>query len=120
MTIMIRDAKKQYNDKLINDLINTDTKSRRWHKIVIQIITPQSNENPQIPFLEVGDEIIESGYEVAEALNTFFVEQSTIDDSNTPPPEFHPPEYESLENIIITNEDVKEAINLLHIVKWET
>ena len=26
--LMIREAKKQYNDKLINDLINTDTNSK--------------------------------------------------------------------------------------------
>lgn len=110
---MIREAKKQYIDKLINDLIHTDTNSKRWHKVVNQIITPQGNEFSQIPFLEVGEEIIESDYDVADALNTFIAEQSTIDDSNTPPPEFHPPNYELLQNIIITNDDVKKAINIM-------
>ena len=72
VTIMIREAKKQYNDKLISDMINTDTNSKRWHKVVNQIITPQINEFSQIPFLEVGDEITESDYDVADALNIFF------------------------------------------------
>ena len=110
---MIRDAKKQYTDKLNNDLINSDTNSKRWHKVVNKIISPQNNENSQIPFLEVNDEVIESYREVAETLNTFFVEQSTLDDSNATLPDFYPPNHELLETITITDNDVQEAIRLL-------
>ena len=112
VTILIRDAKKQYKDKLANDLINSNNNSRRWHKLVSQIMNPQSNEQ-SIPFLETDENIIESNYEIAEALNIFFIEQSTVDDTNVPLPEFHPPNYDVLENILITEDDVKEAISLL-------
>ena len=45
VTILIRDTKKkQYKDKLANDLINSNNNSRRWHKLVTKIINPQSNE----------------------------------------------------------------------------
>ena len=112
VAILIRDAKKQYKDKLANDLINSNNNSRRWHKLVSQIINPQSNEQ-SIPFLKTDENIIESNYEIAEALNIFFIEQSTVDDTNVPLPEFHPPNYDVLENILIPEDDVKEAISLL-------
>ena len=110
---MIRDAKKEYSNKLINDLTNTNSNSKRWHKIVNKIISPQSPGHSQIPFLEVGNEVIESDHEVAEDLNTHFVKQLTLDDSNVTLPEFHLPNHELLETIIITDNDVKEAIHLL-------
>ena len=113
VTVLIRDAKKQYSNKLIDDLTNADTNSKRWHKVVNKMISPQSTEHSHIPFLEVDDEVIESDHEVVETLNTFFVEQSTLDDSNATLPEFHPPNHELLETIVITDNDVKEAINLL-------
>ena len=113
VTLMIRDAKKQYTDKLNNDLINSDTNSKRWHKVVNKIISPQNNENSQIPFLKVNDEVIESYREVAETLNTFFVEQSTLDDSNATLPDFYPPNHKLLETITITDNGVQEAIRLL-------
>ena len=71
VTILIRDAKKQYKDKFINNLINNNSNSRRWHKLVSQIINPQSNEQ-SIPFLETDENIKESNHELAEALNNFF------------------------------------------------
>ena len=71
VTILIRDAKKQYKDKLANDLINSNNNPRRWHILVSQIINPQSNKH-SIPFLETDENIIESNHEIAEALNNFF------------------------------------------------
>ena len=86
MTLMIREAKKNYKDKLTYDLVN----SKRWHRLVNQIIVPQNNTK-SIQFLEIDDEIIQSDREIAEALNNNFVEQSTLDDSYASLPEFHPP-----------------------------
>ena len=114
VTVLVRDAKKEYSDKLTNDLKNTNSNPKRWHKIVNKIISPQRTEHSQIPFLEVDNEVIESDHEVAVALNTFFAEQSTLDDSNATLPGFHPPNHELLETIIITDNDVKEAIHLLN------
>ena len=109
---MLRDAKKQYKDKLANDLINSNNNSKRWYKLVSQIINPQSNEQ-SIPFLETDEHIIESNYEITEPVNNFFIKQSAVDDTNVPLPEFHPPNYDALENNLITEDDVKEAISLL-------
>ena len=41
-----------------------------------------------IQFLDINGEIIESDNEKAEALNNFFIEQSTLDDSNASLPEY--------------------------------
>ncbi|MCG7878660.1 MAG: reverse transcriptase domain-containing protein [Candidatus Thiodiazotropha endolucinida] len=112
VTLLTRNAKKQYKDKLINDLINSNTNSKRWHRLVKQIIAPQNNTQP-IQFLEIGDEIVQTDHEIAETLNTYFLEQSTLDDSHAFIPECHPPNYELLENVYITNDDVKEAISLV-------
>ena len=109
---MIRDAKKQFKDKLTNELLNNNTNSKRWHKLVNKIIAPKNNTE-SIQFLEINGEIIESDYEKAEALNNFFIEQSTLDDSNASLPEFYPPNYELLENFHITNDDVTEAIKIV-------
>ena len=56
VTSMIKEAKKQYRDKLTNDLINNNTNSKRWHRLVNQIIVPQNKQS--IQFLEIDDEII--------------------------------------------------------------
>ena len=90
-------------------MINNNTNSKRGHRLVNQIIVHQNKQS--IQFLEIDDEIILSDYEIAEALNNFFVEQSTLDDSHASLPEFHPPNYELLENIQITNDDMKEVIS---------
>ena len=71
------------------------------------------NNTKSIQFLEINGEIIESDFEMAEALNNYFVEQSTLDESNASLPEFQPPNHEVLENIIISDEDVIEAINMV-------
>ena len=112
VTLMIRDSKKQFKDKLTNDLLNNNTNSKRWHKLVNKIIAPKNNTE-SIQFLDINGEIIESDYEKAEVLNNFFTEQSTLDDSNASLPEFYPPNYELLENIHITNDDVSEAIKIV-------
>ena len=116
MTLIIRDAKKQYNDKLISDILNCNNNSKRWHKIVNQMIAPVNNTK-SIQFLEINGEIIESDFEMADALNNYFVEQSTLDESNASLPEFQPPNHEILENIIISDEDVIEAINMVKPIK---
>ena len=91
-------------------MINNNTNSKRWQILVDQIYVPQNNTQ-SIQFLEIDDEIIQSDYEIAKALINYFVEQSTLVDSHASLPEFHPPNYGLLENIQITNDDVKDAIS---------
>ena len=112
VTLMIRDAKKQYNYKFISDISNSNNNSKRWHKIVNQIIAPVNNTK-SIQFLEINGEIIESDFEMAQALNNYFVEQSTLDEYNASLPEFQPPNLEVLENVIISDGDVIKAINMV-------
>lgn len=110
---IIREAKKQYKDKLADDLYANNTNSKKWYKLTNQLFTTKSNHQP-IPLLEIDNTIVESDAEKAEVLNSFFAQNSTIDDSNATLPEFEAPDYNTLDQILITDDDVKEAIKLLN------
>ena len=70
----------------------------------------QKTDQTLIPFLEVDNKIIENDIDKAEALNTYFCKQSRIDDSAATLPDLKLPDYEFLDEIYITDEDVREAI----------
>lgn len=110
---IIRDAKKLFNDKLVNDLITNSTSSKKWFKLTKQFLTPKTDQQ-YIPFLETNNKIVETDPEKAEVLNTFFTEQTKLDESNANLPLFQAPNYEPLDSIIITDEDVREAISNLN------
>ena len=63
--------------------------------------------------METNNIIIESNADKTEVLNKFFVQQSTLDDANAPLPDFVPSDYDPLDRIIITDEDIIAAIRLL-------
>ena len=109
---LIRIAKIQYKDKLAHDLKANDTNSRNWYKLTSELLTPKTDK--PIPFLEVDNKIIENDHDKAEALNSYFCKQSTLDDTEATLPDLITPEYPLLEQIYITHEDVREAIALLN------
>lgn len=108
----IRNAKKSYNDKLVTDLISNSTSSKKWFKLTSQLLTTNSDKKP-IPFLETNDTIAETDSDKAEILNNFFTNQTKLDDSNSNLPLFQAPSHEILDSILITDEDVREAIGNL-------
>ena len=70
-----------------------------------------------IPPLETDNGLIEADPEKAEALNDFFVKQSTVDDSQAQLPQYIAPSHNTLNDIIINQEDVLKAIKDLDINK---
>ena len=110
---IIRNAKKQFHDKLTNDLITNSTSPKQWYKLTHQFLIPKSDKQ-NIPFLEINHQIVETDPEKAEVLNTFFTEQTKLDESNADLPLFQAPNYETLDCIIITDSDVREAIDQLN------
>ncbi|MEW8546207.1 MAG: reverse transcriptase family protein, partial [Candidatus Thiodiazotropha sp.] len=112
VTALIRDAKHKYNDKLANDLKDNTLNSKSWYKISANLLNPNT-DTQTIPYLEVDDMLAETNTEITEALNNYFTEQATIDDSYATLPNFVTPDHPFLESIYISDEDVKDSISLL-------
>ena len=74
-----------------------------------ELLTQKTDQTP-IPFLEVDNKILENDIDKAEALNTYFCKQSRIHDSAATLPDLVLPDYAFLDEIYITDEDVREAI----------
>ena len=92
--------------------MKSDSNSKSWYKVSSQFLV-NNNKQQTTPFLETSNTILESNADKAEALNKFFVQQSTLDDANASLPDFVPPDYEPLDRLVITNEDIIAAIRLL-------
>ena len=69
-----------------------------------------SNQNG-VPILESNGLVIESDDQKAEVLNEFFIQQSTVDDTNAHLPNFVTPNFDTLNEIVVTQQDVIKAIN---------
>ena len=94
-------------------MITNSTSPKQWYKLTHQFLIPNSDKQ-NIPFLEINHQIVETDPEKAEVLNTFFTEQTKLDESNADLPLFQAPNYETLDCIIITDSDVREAIDQLN------
>lgn len=116
VTTLLRQSKKRYFDKLASDLQNNSLSSKSWFKISNKFLRNVSNQSP-IPVLETTNDIFESDREKAELLNTFFVQQSTIDDTNASLPECSLPSHELLTDINITRVETIKAIKLMAVNK---
>ena len=110
---MIKTAKLQYKEKIAHELQTNDFNSKHWYKLTSELLTTKTERKP-VPFLEVNDKIIESDQDKADLLNSFFCKQSTLDDRAATLPELELPVYPLLEEIYITNDDVREAIVMLN------
>ena len=61
--------------------------------------------------LEANGLVIESDDQKAEVLNELFIQQSTVDDTNAHLPNFVAPNYDTLNEIVDTQQDGIKAIN---------
>lgn len=116
VTKQIRQTKKLYFDKLATDLHRLPSSSRAWFKTASNFLKYDSGK-PTIPTLETENGIIESDQDKAEVLNDFFIQQSTINDTNAALPLFVPPAHDTLNSITITQDEVLKAIKSLDINK---
>ena len=108
---IIRQAKKEYNNKLANELRHNEHNSKIWYKVSSEFLKSSSHSG-SIPYLEINNENAEIDIEKAETLNHYFASQSTINDTNVPLPDFDPPNYPQLDKINISQDDVRDAISL--------
>ena len=63
-----------------------------------------------VPILQANGLVIESDDQKAEAFNEFFIQQSTVDDTDSHLSKFVAPNYDTLNKIVITQQDVIKAI----------
>ena len=111
VTKQIREAKQHYNEKLANELRDT-TNSSSWYKTTSKLLKSKAVTH-SIPYLETQNDLAETEIEIAQVLNSYFANQSTVDDTNAVLPILELPSYPPLSDIYISVNDVKDAISLL-------
>ena len=108
VTDNIRQAKRNYYDKLTLDPQRLASSCRSWYKIA-SIFLKYDSAQQTIPVLETENGLIESDQEKTKVLNDFCIQQSTINDSDTSFPAFVPPVYNTLNNMNIAQTEVLTA-----------
>ena len=106
----LREGKIKYFQKLSQVLRNNSSNSKSWYKTASKFLLYDSNQNG-VPILEANGLVIESDDQKAEVLNELFIQQSTVDDTNAHRPNFVAPNYDTLNEIVVTQQDVIKAIN---------
>ena len=113
---LIREAKSNYFQKLKQTLSDPNTRPKQWYKIANEITNLKNKRNPPPP-LKNNNKIDIHPFDKAQTLNKHFASISKVEN---PPP--LPPEEEinptfTLENISITEQDVKDQLHSLKISK---
>lgn len=85
---LIRKSKQQHYDNLASKLTSESLSTKDWWKVLKLIQNP--NNKSCIPPLKKDDLIISDNEMKANLLNTFFAEQTFLDDSNKEPPDLAP------------------------------
>ena len=110
VTKHLREGKIKYFQKLSQDLRNNLSNNKSRYKTASTFLLYDSNQNG-VPTLEANGLVIESDVQKAEILNEFFIQQSTVYDTNAHLPNFVAPNYDTLNEIVVTQQDVIKAIN---------
>ena len=111
---LIRNAKLNYFKKLATNLHQGNLTSKQWWKVAKQFL--KNSTDSEIPLLIENDTHFSTPAEKASLLNSYFCDQSNIDDSHASLPPFEPPDT-SLDNITITVTDVEDVLKLLQVNK---
>ena len=108
----IREAKVHHFKKLATNLQNRNLSPEDWWKITKQFL--KQNKDNEIPPLNNNGIFLSDPQDKATFLNSYFCEQSLVDDSHaTLPPHAQP--IDNLNNISITEEDVSDILKT-----WDT
>ena len=111
-TALIRSSKNQYFDGLAEKLKSKSLSPKDWWATLKSFITPTFSSN--LPPLESNGHVVTDEYEKANAFNTFFQNQTILDDSNAILPELPPPSYNTqLNRIILTPLEVESILKTL-------
>ena len=111
---LIRNAKVNYFKKLATNLHQGNLTSRQWWKVAKQFL--KSNGDSEIPILIENNTQFKTPAEKASLLNSYFCDQSNVDDSHASLPPFEPPDI-ALNNITVTDTDVEDVLKLLNVNK---
>jgi hypothetical protein len=80
-------AKRDYSKNLCDSLNATNVCAKQWWKLLKSIYGGKnSDSNNVIPDLIIDGQVVDDIFQKCEILNSFFVEQSSLDDSNVPLP----------------------------------
>ena len=110
----IREAKVNHFKKLATNLQNGNLSPKDWWKITKQFL--KQNKDNEIPPLSNNGIFLSDPQDKATLLNSYFCEQSSVDDSHaTLPPHAQP--INNLNNITITEEDVSDILKTLDTSK---
>ena len=112
----VNNAKTDYYKKLSNQIITEKANSQNWYKLIKRLFGNQQ-KNKTISLLKVNDEIIDDDREMANIFNTFFSEQSNIDDSNVTLPDFEPVNEPVIEHLFFHENEVEDILSILDISK---
>ena len=115
-TSVIKNAKINHIDKIVENLKNTHN-SETWWSTVKSILSSNHNQNV-IPALKDGDNPVTDDTHKTELFNDYFVSQTTLDDNNKADPT--PPIYNVisiLTEILISETDVLDALQTLKLGK---
>jgi hypothetical protein len=79
---LVRNAKDNYNNDLIQNIVNMNSSCKNWWNIVKQISVIKGSDM-SIPLIIHNDNLISDDTEKANLFNITFSKQSEIDDSNS-------------------------------------
>ena len=111
---LVRSAKSEYMKKLQSSLNDPKFPPKNWYRIANEIIKVKNKNNP--PPLLKDNQINIHPIDKAQVLNNHFANISKIDDEPPLPEDPVPPNF-SLNNLHITNQDVKDQLHKLNECK---
>lgn len=116
VTKNLRKAKHEYFQNLATKLkTSNDLSSRDYWKTLKSFISPAQKSS--IPPLLHDNRYVEDNNEKADLLNTYFAQQTLLDDNMTNPPEFEIRDRPSLNTILISPSEVEDILRSLKIGK---
>ena len=110
---LLREAKKIYFIKLEESLQDKSIPANKWWKIAKSIMN-SNNVSTSLPPLYVNDQYVHHPFDKAECLNNYFNSISTSSENLDPLPQPDSNFPFKLENIIISEQDIKDQLLLLN------
>ena len=110
VTKAIKKAKTDFKNNIIEKINNNTINSKNWFKLTKSLL--QKNKVTTIPTLIDGNIIASSDSEKVSLLNTFFCNQSSINDRNIDPPVLNgPPLQNIISSIVLTPQDIIDSLS---------
>ena len=115
-TAILRKSKENYYKNLSLRLRDNSLTSKDWWKVLKHFISTSNCQN-SIPALISDNEYIYDDYNKANLLNTFFQQQTKLNDTNIEPPNTPNITNETLQSIVITPLEVETILKSLPLGK---